>query len=90
MGAEWVQNVCAVLTLVLNVKKILLKSEGLTRDYSLGIVPRFLNLLVVPENKRKFIVFSFRPIDSIVFWNLRCMISLLIDPFSLNVGAMDY
>ena len=39
---------------------------GLTKDYSLAIVLGFLNLLVVPENKRK-IVFSFRPIDSVVF-----------------------
>ena len=27
--------------------------------------------MVVPENKRKFIVFSFRPVDSIVFLKLR-------------------
>ena len=32
----------------------------------------FLNLLVVPENKRKFVVFSFRPVDSIVFLKLKC------------------
>ena len=61
---------------------------GLTKDYSLAIVLWFLNLLVVPENKRKFIVFSFRPIDSVVFLNI-IIISLLIDPFSLNGGAMD-
>ena len=36
---------------------------GLAKDYSLAIVLGFLNPLVVPENKRKFIVFSFRPID---------------------------
>ena len=30
-------------------------------------VPGFLN----PENKRKLIVFSFRPIDSIVFLKLK-------------------
>ena len=37
---------------------------SLTKDYSLAIVLGFLNLLVVPENKRKCIVFSFRPIYS--------------------------
>ena len=42
---------------------------GLTNDYSLDIVLGFLNLLVVLENKRKFIVFSFRPINSVVFLN---------------------
>ena len=57
---------------------------GLTKDCSLAIVPQFLNLLVVPENKRKFIVSTFRPIDSTVFVKLRGIISLLIDPFSLN------
>ena len=56
----------------------------LTKDYSLAIIYQFLNLLVVPENNIKFIVCSFRPIDSIVFFYL------LIDPFSLNVGAMDH
>ena len=40
---------------------------GLTKDYSLAIVLWFCNLLVVPENKRKFIVFSFRPVESVVF-----------------------
>ena len=44
---------------------------SLTRDYSLAIVLWFLNLLVVPENKRKVIVFSFRPIDSVVFLNIK-------------------
>ena len=43
---------------------------GLTKDYSLAII-RFLNLLVVPQNKRKFRVFSFRPIDSVVFFNIK-------------------
>ena len=64
---------------------------SLTTDYSLAIVLGLLNLLVVPENKRKCIVFSFRPIDSVVFLNIKCdcISSLLIDPFSLNVGAMD-
>ena len=41
---------------------------GVTKNYSLAIVLGFLNLLVVPENKRKIIVFSFRPIDSVVFF----------------------
>ena len=43
----------------------------LTKDYNLAIVPRFLNLLVVPEKKKTLLVFSFRPIGSIVFWNLK-------------------
>ena len=30
---------------------------GLTKDYSLAIILQFLNLLVVPENKRKFSLF---------------------------------
>ena len=64
---------------------------GLTKDYSLAIVLGFLNLLVVPENKRKFIVFSFGPIDSVVFFNIKYVLFLyLLTPFSLNVGAMDY
>ena len=33
---------------------------GLTKDYSLAIVLKFFNLLVVLENKRTLIVFSFR------------------------------
>ena len=45
---------------------------GLTKDYGLAIVP---GLLVVPENKRKFIVFSFRPI---VFWTLKMYFDLLL------------
>ena len=52
------------------VPKVLLKSMSLTKDYSLAIIPQFLNPLVVPENKRKCVVFSFRPIDSIVFLKL--------------------
>ena len=48
------------------VLNILLQSVGLTKDCSLAIVLGFLNLLVVPENKRKFIVFSFWHIDSIL------------------------
>ena len=43
---------------------------GLTKDYNLAIIPHFCNLLVVPENKINFIVFSFSPIDSIVFLKL--------------------
>ena len=55
---------------------------GLTKDYSLAIVLGFLNLLVVPENKRKFIVFSFRPIDSVVFLNIKYVLFLyLLTPF---------
>ena len=56
---------------------------GLTKDYySLAIVLGFLNLLVVPENKRKFIVFSFRPIDSVVFLNVKYVLFLyLLTPF---------
>ena len=63
------------------VLKIILKSMSLTKGYSLhvhvAIVPGslilwwFLILLVFPENKRKFIVFSFRPVDSIVFFKLK-------------------
>ena len=44
---------------------------SLTKDYILAIVPWILKLLVVPENKRKCMVFSFRPIDSIVFLKLK-------------------
>ena len=70
----------------LKFHKILLKSMGLTKDNSLAIIPRFLNLMVVPETKRKCIVSSSRRIDSIVFFKLeKCVISLLIGPFSLNV-----
>ena len=29
------------------------ESMGLTKDYSLAIIPRFLNLLVVPERPEK-------------------------------------
>ena len=53
---------------------------GLTKDYSLAIIPMplilwwFLNLLVVPENKRTSTVFSFRPIDSIVFLKLEAVL----------------
>ena len=43
---------------------------GPTKDHSLAIVLWFLNFWVVPENKIKFIVFSFRPIDSVVFLKL--------------------
>ena len=40
------------------------------------------NLLVVPENKRKIIVFSFRPIDSVVFLNIKYVLFLyLLIPF---------
>ena len=35
---------------------------GLTKDYSLAIVLGFLNLLVVPENKRKFSLFLSDPL----------------------------
>ena len=44
---------------------------GLIKDYSLAIVfvPGLLNLLVVPDNKRKLIVFSF--IDSIAYLEFR-------------------
>ena len=51
---------------------------SLTKDYSLAIVLGFLNLLVVPENKRKFIVFSFRPIDSVVFLNIKYVLFLYL------------
>ena len=55
---------------------------GLTKDYSSAIVLGFLNLLVVPENKRKFRVFSFRPIDSVVFLNIKYVLFLyLLTPF---------
>ena len=55
---------------------------GLTKDYSLCIVLGLLNLLVVPENKRKFIVFSFRPVDSVVFLNIKYVLFLyLLTPF---------
>ena len=53
---------------------------GLTKDYySLAIVLGFLNLLVVPEtDKRKFIVFSFRPIDSVVFLKIKYVLFLYL------------
>ena len=62
---------------------------GLTKDYSLTIVLGFLiifwwflKLLVVPENKRKFVVFSFRPIGSVVFLNIKYVLFLyLLTPF---------
>ena len=41
----------------------------------------FLKLLVVPENKRKFIVFSFRPVDSIVFLKLKYVLHYLLTTF---------
>ena len=41
----------------------------------------FLNLLVVPEKKKKVIVFSFRPIDSVVFLNIK-LFHYLLTPFS--------
>ena len=50
---------------------------GLTKDYSLAIVLGFFNLLVV-ENKRKFIVFSFRPIESVVFLNIKYVLFLYL------------
>ena len=66
-------------------------SIGLTKDYILAIIPQFLSLLVVPENNRKSTVFSFRPIDSIVFLKLEdVLFDYLLTPFSLNVGAMDF
>ena len=41
-----------------------------------------VKLLVVPENKRKFRVFSFRPIDSVVFLNIKNLLFLyLLTPF---------
>ena len=41
---------------------------GLKKDNILAIIPQFLNPMVVPEKKN--VVFSFRPIDSIVFFKL--------------------
>ena len=41
----------------IKVPKILLKSVSLTKDYSLAIIPRFLNLLVVPKNNINSVVF---------------------------------
>ena len=49
---------------------------GLTKDYSLAFVLGFLKLLVFPEKKRKSIVFSFRPIDSVVFFNIKYVLFL--------------
>ena len=56
---------------------------GLTKDYSLAILFSgflifwwFLNLLVVPE---KFMIFSFRLIDSVVFFNIN--LCYLLTPF---------
>ena len=50
--------------------------------YSLAIVLGFLNFLVVPENKRKFMVFSFWPIDSVVYLNIKYVLFLyLLTPF---------
>ena len=40
-----------------------------------------VKLLVVPENKSKFIVFSFRPIDPVVFWTLNMYYKYLLTPF---------
>ena len=37
-----------------------------------------LQLLVVPENKRQFIVFSFRPIDSVVFLNIKYVLFIYL------------
>ena len=55
---------------------------SLAKDYSLAIVLGFLKLLVVPENKRKVVVFSFRPIDSVVFFNITFVLFLyLLTPF---------
>ena len=55
---------------------------GLTKDYSLAIVLGLLNLLVVPENKRKFIVFLSDLLDSVVFLNIKYVLFLyLLTPF---------
>ena len=64
---------------------------GLTKDYSLAIIPQFINLSVVSEekNKNKCIISSFRPIDYILFFKLEDVLFHYY-PFSLNVGAMDY
>ena len=69
---------------------------GLTKDYSLAIVAMFLNILVVPENKRNYNCFLFSdPLISWYLWNLKTYFITytsieFIDPFSLNGGAMDY
>ena len=57
---------------------------GLTKDYSLAIVLWFFNLLVVPENKRKFIFFSFRPIESVVFLNIKHVLFLYLLTLSFS------
>ena len=64
------------------VPKILLKSMGLTKDYSLAIIPRFLNLLVVPENKRNLYSLFFQThwVHSI-FETWRLCRLILNDPF---------
>ena len=62
---------------------------GLPKDYSLAIVLGFLNPLVVPYKalggsweQEKFIVCSFRPIDSVVFLNIKYVLFLyLLTPF---------
>ena len=60
---------------------------GLTKGYSLAIVPQFI-LLVIPENKRKKIQTHW---FHSIFESLRSIISLLkLNLFYLNVGAMDY
>ena len=58
---------------------------GLTKDFSLAIIPQFFNLLVVPGNERNLKFFSFRPIDSIVFLKLEdVLFHYFFTLFSMN------
>ena len=59
--------------------------KGFTIDYNLSIALGFLNLLVVPKNKRKFKVFSLRPIDSVVCFNIKFIYKKGIRPNLLRV-----
>ena len=46
---------------------------------------------MVPENKRKFIVFSFRPIESVVFLNIKYVLFLyLLTPLLLKCISFTY
>ena len=58
----------------------------MTKDYSLAIILPFWRM--DPDRKTKSEVFSFRPIDSILF--LKLLRSVIIEPLSLNCGARDY
>ena len=64
------------------------KFQSLGSEETIKLMPKIVP--IIPANNAGVVVFSKVLSDPVIFLTLWSIISLLDEPFSVNVGAMDF